>query len=360
MDDTVLRLQIRKRYPDFLLEVDSTFRSGITAIFGPSGSGKTTLLSCIAGLATPDGGEIYLNGQPLFSSAQRVNLPADKRRIGYMFQENLLFPHMTVERNISYGYKLTPPAQRRVAPERLIEILELSALLDRRPKSLSGGEQQRVALARALATSPELLLLDEPLAALDLRLRGRILRYLKELHRGLGIPMVYVSHNISEVLALADMALVLVNGRALAFDHPHQVLAQPFVDALISPGSLENLLDVEVVEHLSSSGLTQVSLGEATLFIPQVDIPPGSLVSVSIRAGDIILAKEQPLHISARNVFRAKILEVHSLGSRVLVYVSTGETIIVEISPEALEKLAFQPGQEVFLVIKSSSIMVLQ
>ena len=261
MNDAFLDLKMSKKYPGFSLEIDASFSTGITAVFGPSGSGKTTILDCIAGLSTPDEGEVRLRARPLFSSSRKLNLRPEQRRVGYMFQESLLFPHYRVRENILYGFKLTPPERRKVELEQLVELLELGQLMERRPSNLSTGERQRVALARALATSPELLLMDEPLASLDIALRGRILRYLKDLHRELAIPMIYVSHSISEVLAIADSALVISHGRQLAFDEPRKVLLEPFVHSLVETGSLENLLDVEVVERSTGKRLAGAKIG---------------------------------------------------------------------------------------------------
>ena len=359
MSKVVLKFQFRKDYSNFSLEVENTFYSGITSILGPSGSGKTTVLSCIAGLSTPNQGEIYLKEQLLFSSKQGVNLPPEKRRIGYVFQNSLLFPHMSVRQNMVYGYHLTPSEYRNVSPDHLINLLEISELLDRRPDTLSGGESQRVSLARALATSPELLLLDEPLASLDQRLRGKILRYLREIHRELKIPMVYVTHNISESLALSDMSLVLIKGKPHTFTHTRQLLDHPFYQSVSSPTGLENLLDVEIVENLPERGLTRCSLGESTLFIPKVDALPGTQISVAIRAGDIILAKEKPINLSARNVLKVKILEIYKQETQVIVYVTVGIPLVAEISQEALDKLKFQSGEEAYIIMKSSSITVL-
>ena len=350
-----------KTYPDFRLDVEATFPEGVTAIFGPSGSGKTTILNSIAGLVTPDQGEIYLSNRPLFSSSSKINLRPERRRVGYMFQESLLFPHLNVRQNVLYGFSLTPPAERRVGLEQIVELLELGPLMERRPSSLSTGERQRVALARALATSPELLLMDEPLGSLDVAFRGRILRYLKGLRRDLAIPMVYVSHSISEVLAIADMALVISRGRQLAFDEPRKVLLEPFVHSLVDAGSLENLLDVEVVEHASGSSLAGARMGDAVLWI--AGVPPhigsGDTISISIRAGDIIVAVESPRLISARNILKGTIQAIHRVESSVLVYTDVGTPLLAEVTPEALDALELREGQDVFLVIKSSSIMVL-
>ena len=212
----MLSLKVRKTFDGFTLDCEAQFGDGVTAIFGPSGSGKSTLLNSIAGLVRPDEGEITFDGKALYSSHDGAHVPPEKRRFGYVFQDSALFPHMSVSDNIHFGYKLTAREDRRIEPSQLVELLQLQRLLERGVANLSGGERQRVALARALATSPRLLLLDEPLASLDGGLRGVILGYLKRIRRELGTPMVYVSHSISEVLALADNALVLRNGNVVA------------------------------------------------------------------------------------------------------------------------------------------------
>ena len=352
---------MRKSYPGLTLEVEASIPHGITAVFGPSGSGKTTLLNSIAGLVAPDEGSIVLGERTLFASPGGVNLRPERRRVGYMFQESLLFPHRSVWQNILFGYNLTPPERRRIEPERLVGLLGLEALVDRRPGNLSTGEGQRVALARALATSPELLLLDEPLAALDFSLRGRILRYLKEVYKELGIPMVYVSHNISEVLAIADRALVISRGKQIAFDEPRKVLLNPFVHSLVEAGSLENLLDVRITERGTGKGLVGAKLGHSTLWIPAVPthVEDGDVISVAVRAGDIIVAVERLERISARNILQGRIQSIHRVDGAVLLYTDVGAPLLVEITPDALASLGLEEGQDVFLVIKSSSIMVL-
>ena len=361
MVDAFLNLRVLKTYPGFNLEVEATFASGVTAIFGPSGSGKTTILNCISGLATPDEGEISLGGRLLYSSSTGLNLRPEERRLGYMFQESALFPHYRVRENILYGFKLTPPELRKVEPQQLVELLDLGPLMDRRPSNLSTGERQRVALARALATSPELLLMDEPMGSLDIGLRGRILRYLKDLHRRLAIPMVYVSHSISEVLAIADRALVISKGKQLAFDEPRKVLLEPFVHSLLGAGGLENLMDVKVVEHGSTNSLRAAKIGDTILWVPGLppDVVNGDTISIAIRAGDIILAVERPSRISARNILRGRIEGIHEIEDSVLLYADVGALLLVEITPEALTELELREGQDVYLVIKSSSIMVL-
>ncbi|MDO8532379.1 MAG: molybdenum ABC transporter ATP-binding protein [Dehalococcoidia bacterium] len=367
LDTPFLDLRVRKTWGAFRLSVDVHLPSGITVLFGPSGSGKTTILDSIAGLMSPDEGEIRLKGRVLFSSSAGVNLPPERRGVGYVFQDGLLFPHLTVWDNVLYGYRLTPLERRRINPRRLVELLELDSLLERRPATLSGGERQRVALARALATSPEMLLLDEPLASLHAALRGRILRYLRRVHRELAIPMVYVSHSISEALALGDKVLALAHGAQQAFDKPRRVLVTPGAVSAEDVGALENLVDAVVAEHRRESDMTRLTVDGADLWVSAMDAAPGRTITVSIRAGDIIIAPERPGRISARNVLPARIAGVHPVGNRVLVYAAArahgadvGVPLTAEITRDALAGLGLREGQDVFLIIKSSSIMVLE
>ena len=359
MDAPFFALRLDKTYGDFRLGLDLELSPGVTALYGPNGSGKSTTLDCIAGLVTPDSGEVRLGGRTLFSSQERVNLPPERRRIGYVFQESLLFPHLTVLDNILYGYRRTPEARRRIDIDTLVDVLDLGPLLKRRPAGLSGGEARRVALARAIATSPDLLLLDEPLASLDGAYRGRALRSLKALRRRTGLSMLYVSHAISEVLALADRAIAVKEGAVVASGAPRDVLRHPSVRPLVAEEALENLLEVELVEHRAASGLTRARLGPHDLWLPQVDGQAGEPVTVSIRAADILLASEAPRGLSARNVLRGVVAEVGDLGPAALVTADVGVPLLAEVSPEARESLGLAPGREVFLIIKANSIAVL-
>lgn len=362
MGEAFLNLQFRKGYPDFTLELDVSLSAGITAIFGPSGSGKSTTLNCIAGITKPDSGNLELWGRPLFSSHSRfrgINRPPEKRRVGYVFQDGLLFPHLRVRENILYGYNQTPKHRRHLRPNRLVEMLELEPLLHRMPATLSGGERQRVALARAMAASPEVLLLDEPLASLDMPFRGRILRHLKSIHKETGIPMVYVSHTLSEVLVLAEQALVLSDGKQVALDTPHKVLHQTPVLPLVDPAHLETLLEGRVVAHHPVSGTTEAAFGGFTLWLPTVDRDEGDDITVSVAASDVMVAAEVPTGLSARNVLKATVMALDRVGEVVLVTADAGKPVLVEITPEAASLLELQPGSEIYLVLKASSIVVL-
>ena len=360
MPEPLLAFEIIKRFPTFSLECNAAFEGGVTAIFGPSGSGKTVLLNCIAGLMAPDEGEIRVSGRSIFSSSGGVNTPPERRRFGYVFQDAALFPHMSVGDNIMYGYKLTPARHRVTDPNQIVELFQLSPLMDRPITNLSGGERQRVALARALATSPDLLLLDEPLASLDMAFRGTIIRYLKRVSRDLETPMVYVSHSISEVMALATNVLVLSEGRSVVHGRTSQVLVHPSAARIADYATLENLLEAQVASSDSHGELTELKVGNARLLAPEVSAAPGDSVMISVRAGDIILSQDVPTGISARNVIEAVIEEIHVLDSRVLIYADVGLRVVAEITPAAVTDLALKRGQRIYLIIKTNSIMVLE
>ncbi len=359
MTAPVAHVAMTKRFPQFTLDCDVTFAAGATSVFGPSGSGKTTLLNCIAGLTRPDSGQITVMGTTLFSASERKVVPPEKRRFGYVFQSSALFPNMNVRKNILYGYHLTPEGQRTTDPEQLFELFDLTRLLNRSVDTLSGGERQRVALARALATSPRLLLLDEPLASLDVSFKGAIIRYLKRVRQELETPMIYVSHSVSEVVALAEEMLVLSEGRPVAQGPPSEVLVRPDVGTMADYGALENLLDATVVERRSEQGLSVIDVGGVELAAPEIEAGSGDLLTVSIRAGDIILTLDVPTRISAQNILPGKIEAIHAQGPRVIAHVDVGVVLVVELTPRAVSDLALREGTQVYLIVKSNSVLAL-
>ena len=358
--ESILKLDVAKRLGEFELRCSAAFGPGITAVFGPSGSGKTTLLNCVAGLARPDRGEIEVLGRTVYSSSRRVNVPPERRGIGYVFQDSALFPHLSVRENIRYGHRLTPEAGRVVSLERVVDLLRLEPLMDRGVLDLSGGEGQRVALARALAASPRLLLLDEPISSLDLAFRGLILRYLKQVRDELSIPMVYVSHSISEVMALADDVLALRDGAQIAQGRPSTVLANPGLSRTSDYVALENLIDADVVGKRADGWQAELDAGGSRLLAPGVEAEPGERVTVSIRASDILVALDVPARISAQNVLPGVVDEIHPQGPRVVLFVDAGARMMAEITPDALGSLGLSVGDRVYLIIKSTSIVALE
>ena len=357
--ENFIEFNIRKRFTGFDLDCEASFGPGVTAIFGPSGTGKTTLLNCLAGMAKPDEGSISVDGRTVFSSELKTDVRPEKRRFGYVFQDSVLFPHKSVRDNIQYGYNLTPVGSREIDLDHLVDMLGLSPLMSRNVKNLSGGEKQRVALARALAISPKLLLMDEPLASLDARFKGTIISYLKRIVRELKIPMVFVSHSLSEVTALSDDTLAIEGGRTVAFGPTRSLLGSPALAAVADYAALENILEGEALPSQDGATTSKIRVGEAELLIPAIDAAPGDAVMVSVRAGDIILSLEAPQKISARNIVKAVVREIHDLASQVLVFADVGERITVEITPGALADLSLRVGSDVYLVIKTNSITVM-
>ena len=307
MADELLRFDIIKKYSGFSLNCEALFYSGVTGIFGPSGSGKTTLLNCISGFDAPDKGFVYLSGEPVYSYEEGLNLPPEKRNFGYVAQDTPLFPHLSVLDNILFGYKLTDSRSRKIDPKNLIKLFDLGHLTSRSSKNLSGGERQRVALARALATSPRLLLLDEPFSSIDVGMRGVTIRYLKSVWRELGTPMIFVSHSISEVLSLAEDVLILRDGQKVLQAPAAKALAHPSVGHIAELQSFENIIDGKVVEDGDTGkiGLSQIQVGNTSIFVPKLTgVIQGDTITISIRAGDIIVALDNPSRISAQNIVR--------------------------------------------------------
>ena len=357
LPDAFLKFSVRRAYKGFTLSCEGQFERGITAVFGPSGSGKTTLLDCLSGMLSPDRGEIRVGGSVVYSSTARVDVPSEKRRFGYVFQHGALFPHMSVRGNIEYGYKLTPRPERQFDPDDLADLLAIRGLMERGVENLSGGERQRVALARALASSPRLLLMDEPLASLDAAHRGSILTHLKRISEQLRTPMVFVSHSLSEALALAPRMFALDGGRMVAYGNTPEVMAHPGVARIADYGTLENILRAQVLELDREDGTSRLAIGNVVLVGPPADSRPGEMVSVSIRSGDIILSLGVPPLTSARNAVPAVVREVRETEGRALVYLDMGEMIVAEVTPGSARQLNLKRGRDVHLVIKTNSIL---
>lgn len=351
-----LSVELRLRRGAFDLDVSFACEGAATALFGPSGAGKSTILGAVAGLIRPAAGRVRLGEETLFDSERGAWLPPERRRVGMVFQEGLLFPHMGVRANLLFG-------RRRAGPEapgldRVAELLDLGPLLGRRPATLSGGEKQRVALGRALLSGPRLLLLDEPLSGLDQALKNRVLPYLRRVRDELAVPILYVSHSLSEVLEITEDLVVIEGGRVRARGHLLEVLRSPEVLELVEAGGFENILPVRVAAHEPRRGLSRMSLGDQELCTPLCRHEPGTRVLVGVRARDIILARSAPEGISARNSLRGTITETVSVDGCILVAVDVGERLLVEITPDALEELRFRPGEGVVCLVKTHSIRV--
>jgi len=339
---------------EFRLDAAGEFGAGITAVFGPSGAGKSSLLDCLAGSVRPDSGYVQMDETTWYSSLDRVWVMPENRRVGTVYQDGALFPHLDVKSNIEFGWKLIPEQKRQIDPLELADFMGLSNLMSRGPSTLSGGERQRVAIARSLATMPRLLLLDEPLASLDTARRGSILNYLKRVHAEFDIPMIYVSHSISEVVSIASSAMMLEAGKVVGFDRPTALL--PYLGNSEEIDKFENIFDGVV--GLSTDYLTTVEVSGVEISIGRLSKSIGERVMVSLGANQIILAAERPGNISARNIIKGKVVETWSNLGKVFVHVDAGPKFIVELTENALKDLGILIGSDVFLVFKSSSVAV--
>ncbi len=379
-DGSVLDVFVRKRFSAtagspaatqetrFALDVRFALPAGVTILFGSSGAGKTTTLGAIAGLVAPDEGRIRLNDRVLYDSKAGIDVDVSRRSVGYVFQELALFPHLSVERNIGYGLRRLAKPERQRRTGEILESFRIGALRRRLAAELSGGERQRVALARALVTRPALLLLDEPLAALDAPIKGRLIDDLRAWNRARAIPILYVTHSREEVLALGERVLVLEAGRLLADGLPQEVLGAPRSETVAQLAGFENIFDAQVVALHEDSGTMTCRLvppepaaGRGVdLEAPLARLDSGAAVRVGIRAGDILLATEEPRGLSARNVLRGAVAGIEERDCQVLARVDCGITFSVLLTPGARRALGLVPGLPVWLIVKTHSCHLLR
>jgi molybdate transport system ATP-binding protein len=355
---------LRCRIPlaNFDLDIDVSFDARITSIFGPSGSGKTTLLDAIAGLRDIVEGEIEIGGRTLFSSDRNIHAPPRQRGIGYVPQEGALFPHLTVHKNILFGAKRTANHGNSggITIDHVIDVLEIGGFLDRPVAKLSGGEAQRVALARAILSRPQLLLLDEPLAALDIGLKERILPYLARVRDEFDIPMIYVTHNLAEVLTLADWVLMIQQGKLIAQGVPRESLRSFHELFRLTDDEFENVFTVRLQESNPEGGTTRVRLPSGTaLLIPYVPSPAASTLQIRVSADDIIVATHKPEGISAGNVVPGTVRKIESIDGEAMLTVLAGDEFFVRVTSSAVTRLGLAEGSAVVLIIKTRSFRVL-
>lgn len=327
---------------------------GVTAIFGRSGAGKSSLINLIAGLSTPQKGYIRLNQQVLFDSEQGVNLAPEKRKIGYVFQEHRLFPHYTVEKNLKYGYKRSDSSHFL----QIVQLLGIEHLLTRFPASLSGGEKQRVAIGRALLSEPQLLLMDEPLSALDLPRKQEFIDYLSKLAAQIEIPILYVSHSLDEIIRLADNLILLEQGTVTLFDSVANVWHHPAFIAWQADAQKVSLLELTIHSYQPTYKMVGLNLGTQQIWInetPHYQI--GDKLRITITSKDVSISLTKPNQSSIRNILQGKILQIIEQTDRVDIAVSVdNHTIWASISFWSFDELALQNGQEVYLQIKSVSL----
>jgi molybdate transport system ATP-binding protein len=354
----MLEVALRHRFPGFSLDVAFTAPAeGVTALFGPSGCGKSTILAAVAGLLRPEQGRVALGGEALLDTATRHALPPERRRCGVVFQDSRLFPHLTVAANLRYGARRAPAAAPGTAFDEVVALLGIAPLLERRPARLSGGEKQRVALGRALLARPRLLLMDEPLAALDAARRAEVLPFLAGLREAVGVPVLYVTHALEEVDALADRLVLLEAGRVRAAGSVEELALRTDLP-LAGRRDAGAVLACTVAGHEPARGLTRLAFAGGELVVPLRDEAPGSRARIRIRARDVAVATQRPQGISTQNLLAAEVLGLRDAPTphEVFVELALGEArLLARITRDSARQLALAPGSAVFAVIKAAS-----
>jgi molybdate transport system ATP-binding protein len=346
-----------RRSPQFTLDARFECARGVTAIFGPSGSGKTTVLHAIAGLVRPSG-KIVLDGQTLLDSAARVFLKPERRRIALVFQDHLLFPHLSVKQNLTYGVRGAQPVDHDF--DKLVHILDIQPLVDRYPHSLSGGQRQRVALGRAILARPRMLLLDEPLAALDEPLKDRILTYLERVLGEYHTPTLFVSHDQTDVRRLAEEVIVLENGRVVAAGPTRETLDKTLLGPLSSLTTPVNLVRVSHVRQADGhwEGTVGSQVLSFTAFTRSFTASSNALSEalVQFRPSDVSLTRGVLAGVSIRNQLRGTVRQVVLVGNRAFVSLDIGEPVWAEVVHEVLRELLIEPGAELVCLIKAAAV----
>ncbi|BCA57096.1 Molybdate ABC transporter, ATP-binding protein [Nitrospira sp. KM1] len=347
-------------YPAFQLHAQVDVPAvGVLALFGPSGSGKTTLVRCLAGLERAPNGFMKLGDDVWQDESRCLYRPLHQRRIGYVFQDARLFPHLSVRGNLAYGMKRTPSQERKVSWEQVIDILGIEYLLERRPHKLSGGEQQRIAIGRALLTSPRLLLLDEPLSSLDAERKREVLPFIQRLYKELKIPIIYVSHSINEILQLAQQVALLQNGSIAAIGPINEVFSRLDLHESIERRHIGAVIDVEVAEHEPSFGLTRVAFKHHSLYIPLQTRGTGDPLRIHILSSDVTLVRcMASLATSALNMLDAVVVETKEADQTTVdVLLDVGCPLVATVTKKSLLNLDIQPGQRLCAHIKSVALI---
>lgn len=347
----------------FELDVEFEAPPGFAILFGASGSGKTTTLKAISGIVRPDSGRISIGDEELFDSKRRIDLPIRKRGVGYVFQDLALFPHLTVRANVEFGMSERPHDDRRRRAEAMMDALRISHTARRKPREISGGEAQRVALARALSCKPRILLLDEPLSALDEATKLSVISDLKSINRELRLPILYVTHNREEAISLGERVIVLERGRVVACGEPIQVFGAPITSSVARLTGVENIFSGDVVRKSEEGGTMTVEISDKSGSC-RVDIPFGSQaqgerVTIAVPSGDILLATEEPRSTSLRNRLHGNISAIEDKVNRTVVSVHSGVTWNASVTRQAVNELGLSEGQEVWLAFKTHSCYLL-
>ncbi len=343
----------------FEVDVSLSSPGGITVLFGHSGAGKTSILRAIAGIRNPDAGRIALGDRVFFDSSSGQSLPVGRRRIGYVFQDQLLFPHLTAEQNVLYGARDRSRHRARARVAELLSTLGVARAARRLPGELSGGERQRVALARALASDPLILLLDEPLSAVDVPTRTRLVEEIASIQRRSGIPFLYVTHNHSEAVRLGDRMYVIDDGRVVQTGTPLEIFNAPRSAPVARVVGTENVFAGEITGHNPEDGTMTVDLGACRIEATHADLAAGSRVTIGIRSEDILISREHLTQTSARNVLRGRIRRVILQADKAELVVRCGVDFKVSITPATVRILGLESGTEITMLIKARAVHLL-
>lgn len=353
----MLEVRLKHTLGDFTLDAAFSAPAGVTALFGRSGSGKTTIVNALAGLLKPDAGRIAMADTLLFDSEARVCVRPHHRRIGYVFQDARLFPHLTVRQNLGYGRWFAGAEPSGIEVERIVDLLGLGGLLQRRPGGLSGGEKQRVALGRAILSKPRFLLMDEPLAALDAPRKAEILSYLERLRDETGVPILYVSHSVAEVARLATTVVMIDKGRVLAAGPAADILSDPATAPALGLREAGAILKARLAAH-DDDGLSRLDTETGPVWLPHLTADLGATIRLRILAQDVMLATARPAGISALNVLGATVLAVRQgEGAGALVQLQVGQQrLLARITARSARVLDLRPGKPIFAILKAVSV----
>jgi molybdate transport system ATP-binding protein len=351
----MLSVNITHRLGGFTLDVAFESAGGLTALFGRSGAGKTSLVNAIAGLYRPERGRIAVDDEVLTDTASGIFVPAHHRRVGYVFQEGRLFPHLSVRQNLIYGRWFAPKGAAGGEFDQVVELLGIDHLLARRPANLSGGEKQRVAIGRALLARPRLLVMDEPLASLDEARRGEIFPYIERLRDEMRVLIVYVSHSIPEVARLATTLVVMSEGKVSAIGPTADIMGRIDLFPLTGRAEAGAILTTRVAAHDAAFGLTVLNAASGELRVPRLDLPVGAMLRVRIRARDVMIALAPPEKLSALNVLPGKVVEIGASDGPIvqLRLDCAGEALVARLTRRSVETLGLVTGLPVYAVIKS-------
>ncbi len=347
---------------NFEVQIKEHFSTGITGIFGPSGAGKTSLMHAISGLAKPTSGKISIEGRVLFDAQKRIFVPVEKRNIGYVFQEGRLFPHMSVEKNLMYGFK--KHKKSKVGFNEVVELLNLKALLKSKPAQISGGERQRTALGRTLLSSPDILLLDEPFSAVDMNLRSQILPFVMRIQQKVNIPILVVSHDLPDLLKLTNTLFILKNGRCIGHGEYYDLLKKPEIAEIFGNEAIVNAVRMKVAENTRQNGLTLLEFHKNGKNVvvkcekSKEQYETGREIKIFIHADDIALSKKPIADITIQNQIKGRVTDLIERDSTRMCIVDVGFRLVVEVTLESQKRLAISQGSEVWCLFKSVAIDV--